>query len=155
MIQNGMTRKSTIKLGNWVLFYFPQDECGAIMALAWIILTKDPDIPVNKVYKIHSKPLCPGHFPAGYYWCGSKRVGPECPPKWADHLMITDQLSEVQSDNDEYDENNDVEDNESESKAVQTTSSTPDNDKTIVPVATSGTRRTKTRTIVPPARYLF
>ena len=33
--------------------------------------------------------------------------------------------------NDEYDENNDVEDNESESEAVQTTSSTPDNGKLL------------------------
>ena len=45
-------------------------------------------------------------------------------------LTATDHLSEVQSYSGEDTENNDVKDNELESKAVHTTSSTPDNDET-------------------------
>jgi len=124
---------------------------------------KDPDITVSKEYfpqeksiQIHQSrvQLCPSNFPASYYWYSSKRAGPGRPPKWVDHLMTTDQLLEVRGSSDEDNKNNDVEDNEPESEAVQTAPSTPDNDETIVPVATSGTRRTRTRTIVPLARYL-
>ena len=40
---------------------------------------------------------------AGYYWYGSRRVGPIRPPKWVDRLMVTDKLT-VNPDNDDDDE---------------------------------------------------
>ena len=99
-----------LKAGDWVLVYFPQDECGRNRKLSrpWhgpyrVIGIRDPGITVSKVYfpqektiQVHQSriQLCPSNFPAGYYWYGSNRASPGRPPKWVDQLMATDQLSE-------------------------------------------------------------
>jgi len=81
-----------------------------------------------QVHQTHVQP-CPSNFPAGYYWYGSKRAGPGCPPRWVDQLLATEQLSEEQDNNDNDDDN--VEDVEPESEPVQTNSNSLDNQREI------------------------
>ena len=94
-----------LKLGDWVLVYFPKGKVGRNHRLSrpWhgpyrIIEKRDPDITLCKVYfpeeksiQVHQTRIqpCPVNFPAGYYWYGSRRVGPGRPPKWVDRLMAT------------------------------------------------------------------
>lgn len=84
---------------------FPQEESGRQRKLSrpWhgpyrIISRDDPDLTVQKVYfpddssiQIHQSRVtrCPLKFPAGYYWYGNKRRGPERPPKWVNNLLAT------------------------------------------------------------------
>ena len=51
------TRNGTSTLGDWVLVYFPLNECGCNRKLSWpwhgryyVVETKDPDITVSKAY---------------------------------------------------------------------------------------------------------
>jgi len=48
---------SKLKIGGWVLVYFPQDETGKMRKLSqpwhgpyWIISRDDPDVTVTKIY---------------------------------------------------------------------------------------------------------
>ena len=153
-----------LKLGDWVLVYFPKDEVGRNRKLSrpWhgpyrIIEKRDPDITLCKVYfpeeksiQVHQTRIqpCPMNFPAGYYWYGSRRVGPGRPPKWVDRLMATDRLT-VNPGNDDED---DGQEEEQESEPPVETSNvivTSPNDQN------SGTKmkKTRTRTVMPPVRY--
>ena len=97
------TRKPDLRLGEWVLVRFPQDESGRLRKLSrpWhgpyrIVQIQDPDVTVSKVYHpqhgeicVHQSRVCkcPIEFPAGYYWYGGKRKGPGRPPKWVDEFL--------------------------------------------------------------------
>ena len=146
--------------------YFPRDEVGRNRKLSrpWhgpyrVIGKKDPDITPCKVYFPDVKSIqvyqtriqpCPVNFPAGYYWYGSRRVGPGHPPKWVERLMATDEPTVSQ------DEDDACEVEQGESEKVQ-----PDPDPAgasqIGITSPSGLnpepRKTQTRAVVPPVRY--
>ena len=95
-----------LKIGEWVLVRFPQEETGRNRKLSrpWhglyrITDRRDPDVSVTKVYfpsegaiQVYQTRVCkcPLKFPAGYYWYGGKRKGPGRPPKWVDRLLSED-----------------------------------------------------------------
>ena len=97
------TKETTIRVGDWILVCFPQDESGRWKKLPrpWhgpytIVDKSDPDITCIKVYYSQDGPVhvhqswisrCPEEFPAGFYWYGNKRRGLGQPPKWVDHLL--------------------------------------------------------------------
>ena len=90
-------RTSKLRVGDWALVYFPQDETGKTRKLSqpWhgpyrIISRDDPDMTVTKIYfpdhppiRIHRSRVqkCPLSFPSGFYWYGAKRSRPGRPPK--------------------------------------------------------------------------
>ena len=96
-------REVTMRVGDWVLVCFPQDESGRWRKLSrpWhgpyrIVDKSDPDVTCVKVYHPQDSPIhvhqsrvcrCPAEFPAGYYWYGGKRRGPGRPPRWVDRLL--------------------------------------------------------------------
>ena len=153
--------------------YFPQDEVGRNRKLSrpWhgpyrVLEKKDPDITLCKVYfplekniQVHQTRVqpCPMNFPAGCYWYGSKRAGPGCPPKWVDRLMTTDEPMVNQDDNDLDDGN--AEEFEPESETIHTELDYSDRNKAGTNVTmnqnsdTRKMKKTRTRTIIPPARY--
>ena len=107
-------REKTLRVGAWVLIYFPQDESGRWRKLSrpWhgpyrITEKTDPDVTCVKVYHPQDGPIhihqsrvcpCPADFPAGYFWYGGKRRGPGRPPKWVDRLLqsgVTDKTRPV------------------------------------------------------------
>ena len=99
------TREITIRVGDWVLLYFPHEETGRNRKLSkpWhglyrVISRSDPDFTCTKVYfpehpkiKVHQSRVCPcpPGFPAGYFWYGGGRMAPGRPPKWVDQLLST------------------------------------------------------------------
>ena len=96
-------RQVNIRLGDWVLVYFPQDESGRWRKLSrpWhgpyrVVEVSTTGVTCTKVYfpqevKLHVHQsrvcVCPQEFPAGYYWYGGKRKGPGRPPKWVDKML--------------------------------------------------------------------
>ena len=96
-------REVAMRVGDWVLVRFPQDESGRWRKLSrpWhgpyrIVDKSDPDVTCVKVYHPQDSPIhvhqsrvcrCPAEFPAGYYWYGGKRRGPGRPPRWVDRLL--------------------------------------------------------------------
>ena len=96
-------RESTVRIGDWVLIRFPQDESGRWRKLSWpwhgpyrVVDRSDPDVTCVKIYypqdgeiRVHQSRVCdcPAEFLAGYYWYGGRRRGPGCPPKWVERLM--------------------------------------------------------------------
>ena len=92
-----------VRVGVWVLVYFPQDESGRNRKLSkpWhgpyrITSREDPTVVCTKVYfpqhgeiRVHQSRICPcpAEFPAGYFWYGSGRNGPGRPPRWVDQLL--------------------------------------------------------------------
>ena len=144
-----------LKIGDWALVYFPKDEVGKNRKLSrpWhgpyrVIEKKDPDITLCKVYfpeeksiQVHQTRIqpCPMNFPAGYYWYGSGRAGPGRPPKWLDHLIATDEPT-ISQDDDEGSVH------EVEQEKEQSNPPMDQNSKAMK-------KQTRTRTVVPPARY--
>ena len=90
-------RTSKLRVGDWALVYFPQDEIGKTRKLSqpWhgpyrIISLDDPDVTISKIYfpddpliQIHQSRVqkCPLSLPSGFYWYGAKRSKPGRPPK--------------------------------------------------------------------------
>ena len=90
-------RDFKIRVGDWVLVYFAQDETGKTRKLSqpWhgpyrVISRKDPDIVASKIYfpddppiQIHQSRVqfCPTSFPTNFYWYGNKRAKPGRPSK--------------------------------------------------------------------------
>lgn len=109
-------KPASLKVGEWVLVWFPQDETGSNRKLSrpWhgpyrVLSKQDPDVCVGKVYfpqdpqiRVHGMRVkhCPANFPAGFYWYGGKRRGPGRPPKWVTKLLDTldDGIAEGQDD---------------------------------------------------------
>ena len=97
------TRPSQLRLGDWVLVHFPQEESGRWRKLSrpWhgpyrVTEKSDPDVTCVKVYHPQDRPIhvhqsrvtpCPADFPAGYFWYGGRRRGPGRPPKWLDRFL--------------------------------------------------------------------
>lgn len=95
-----------LKVGDWVLIRFPQEEVGKQRKLSrpWhgpyrIVSRTDPDVTAVRVYSPQDKTIrvhlsrvtpCPSEFPPGYYWYGSKRHSPGRPPKWVQQLLAGD-----------------------------------------------------------------
>ena len=96
-------KETTLRIGDWVLIRFPQDESGRWRKLCrpWhgpyrVTDRTDPDVTCVKVYHpqedticVHQSRVCrcPDGFPAGYYWYGGRRKGPGRPPKWVELLL--------------------------------------------------------------------
>ena len=97
------SRETNLRVGDWILVYFPQEECGRNRKLSrpWhgpyrVLSKRDPNFTCGKVYfpqhgdlQVHQSRTCPcpPDFPAGYYWYGTKRKGPGRPPRWVDALL--------------------------------------------------------------------
>ena len=99
------TAISSLKIGDWVLVKFPQDEVGKLgNSRLWhspyrVISRTDPDITVVRVYTSQDKPVqvhlsrvtrCPSDFLQGYYWYGTRRHSPGCHLKWIQRLFSDD-----------------------------------------------------------------
>ena len=100
-------RSCDLRVGNWVMVYFPHEETGKARKLSqpWhgpyrVESVDDPDVTVSKVYftedgqiQVHQSRVksCPPHFPHGFYWYGGRRRKPGRPPKWVAQVL-DDQL---------------------------------------------------------------
>ena len=86
-----------LKVGDWVLIYFPEDEIGKFRKLSrpWhgpyrVISRSYPDISAKKLFfpedpaiQVHQSRVrkCPSAFPKDFYWYGGKRSKAGRPPK--------------------------------------------------------------------------
>ena len=100
---DSQSRETNLRVGDWILVYFPQEECGRNRKLSrpWhgpyrVLSKRDPNLTCAKVYfpqhgelHVHQSRTCPcpPDFPAGFYWYGTKRKGPGRPPRWVDALL--------------------------------------------------------------------
>ena len=91
------TSSSKLRVGDWILIYFPQDETGKHRKLSrpWhgpyrIISRNDPDVtavkiffPTNAPIQVHQSRVnkCPPSFPNDFYWYGGGRSKPGRPTK--------------------------------------------------------------------------
>ena len=115
-------RKATVshvRVGDWVLVRFPQEEVGKLRKLSrpWhgpyrVVSRDDPDVTVTPVYPPQDKTIrvhlsrvtpCPNRFPPGFYWYGTRRHSPGRPPKWIQKLLSQD-INEPDADQNESDE---------------------------------------------------
>ena len=96
-------KESALRIGDWILVHFPQDEVGKTRRLArpWhgpyrVLRNESPDVTCVKVYfpqhgavRVHQFRVCccPSEFSAGYFWYGGRRKGPGRPTKWVDTLL--------------------------------------------------------------------
>ena len=99
-------KPSRLRLGEWVLIYFPQDETGKQRKLSrpWhgpyrITSCDNPDITAVKVFfptdpsiPVHQSRVikCPPTFPTDFYWYGGRRSKPGRP-----HKQVQRQLEEI------------------------------------------------------------
>lgn len=93
----------TYQVGQWVLIRFPSDETGRLRKLSrpWhgpyrVVSCNETNVTAVKVYFPQEDPIqvhqlrvkpCPRGFPAGFFWYGSKRKGPGCPPRWVENVL--------------------------------------------------------------------
>lgn len=159
-----------MKIGDWVLVYFPADDSGKQRKLSrpWhgpyrVVSKDDTNITASKVYfpdqkniKVHQSrvQMCPLNFPAGYHWYGNKRTSPGRPPKWVDQLLARSDGSDTE----DLDGMTDSHDQDSDEDAEDTSTQQESEVHTQVcdaPVAAAShpTQRTRTRVVKPPSRY--
>ena len=97
------SQDSTLRVGDWVLVKFPQEESGCWRKLSrpWrgpyrVTSLDSPDVTVTKVYRPEDGPLqihlsrvqpCPPTFPHGFYWYGGDQYAPGKIPKWVQSLL--------------------------------------------------------------------
>ena len=100
------TNSSKLKIGDWILIHFPQDETGKQRKLSrpWhgpyrIISRNDPDVTAVKIFfptdppiRVHQSRVnkCPPSFPNDFYWYGGRRSKPGRPSK-----KVTKQLEAI------------------------------------------------------------
>ena len=93
---NKQSMPSKLKVGDWVLIHFPQEETGTQRKLSrpWhdpyrVISREDPDITAVKIHFTSDPPIqvhqsrvnkCPPSMPNDFYWYGGKRSKPGRPP---------------------------------------------------------------------------
>ena len=93
----------TLRVGDWVLVKFPQEESGRLRKLSqpWYgpyrVTSLDlPDITVTKVYRSKDGPLqdhlsriqpCPPTFLHGFYWYGGTQYARGRIPQWVQSLL--------------------------------------------------------------------
>ena len=91
------TTISKLRVGDWILIYFPQDETGKHCKLSrpWhgpyhIISRNDPHVTAVKIFfptdppiQVHQSRVnkCPPSFPSDFYWYGGKKSKPGRPTK--------------------------------------------------------------------------
>ena len=112
-------RTIDVKIGDWVMVRFPQEESGRLRKLSqpWhgpyrVIRKNDPDLCVSEVYfpdrstiQVHQSRVCkcPLLLPPGFYWYGGRRKNIEKIPQWLQQLDTTDDIAmataEAQGDN--------------------------------------------------------
>lgn len=164
------THGKDMKIGDWVLVYFPADDSGKQRKLSrpWhgpyrVVSKDDTNITASKVYlpdqkniKVHQSrvQMCPLNFPAGYHWYGNKRTSPGRPPKWVDQLLARSDGSDTE----DLDGMTDSHDQDSDEDAEDTSTQQESEVHTQVcdaPVAAAShpTQRTRTRVVKPPSRY--
>ena len=138
-----------MKLGDWVLIYFPAENSGKQRKLSrpWYgpyrIVAKDETnitatrvcFPDEKSIKIHQSrvQVCQFNFPAGYYLYGKKRTSPGRPPKWVEQLLSTSGTGDEHNDDASIDQYG-PDENEDASMDQQGQDSPDENDGTDVTV---------------------
>ena len=138
-----------MKLGDWVLIYFPAENSGKQRKLSrpWhgpyhIVAKDETNVTATRVYfpdeksiKIHQSrvQMCPFNFPAGYYWYGKKRTSPGRPPKWVEQLLSTSGTGDEHNDDASIDQHG-PDENEDASMDQQGQDSPDENDGTDVTV---------------------
>ena len=158
------------RIGEWVLIKFPHEESGKQRKLSrpWhgpyrIMSLTDMDITAIRIYfpedghiKVHQSRVspCPVGFPAGYYWYGGNKQGPGRPPKWLERLLQEDCCTEFKVTRKQQ---MDVKSGEQKSGKQLVDDSggvlepaCSDNVSQPQPIVK---KKTRTREIVPPARY--
>ena len=96
-------RVASLRLGDWVLVRFPEDEAGRQRKLSrpWhgpyrVTQLNNPDITVVKVYFPEEGPLqvhqlrvcqCPSGLPVGFYWYGGTRKSSGRVPQWVERIV--------------------------------------------------------------------
>jgi len=97
------SRVRDLRIGDWVLIRFPQEETGANRKLSrpWhgpyrVVDSDVTGVTAVKVYASQEDPIhvhqsrvtrCPPGFPAGYWWYGNRQSSPGRPPKWVDRYL--------------------------------------------------------------------
>ena len=97
------SQDSTMRVGDWVLVRFPQEESGRFRKLSrpWhgpyrVISLDSPDITVSKVYfpgddalQVHLSRVqpCPPSYPHGFYWYGGNQYSTGRKPQWVQSLL--------------------------------------------------------------------
>ena len=100
----------TYQVDQWVLIRFPSEETGRLRKLSrpWhgpyrITSCNETNVTAVKVYFPRENPMqvhqlrvkpCPRHFPAGFYWYGTKRKGPGRPPRWVENILAGCEITE-------------------------------------------------------------
>ena len=94
---------SLLKVGDWMLVKFPQEEVDKIRKLSrsWygphrILTHEEPDVTAAKVYfpkemtiHVHLSRVmhCPTELSPGFYWYSTKCHSPGHPPRWLQWLL--------------------------------------------------------------------
>ena len=102
-----------IKVGDWTLVRFPQDESGKKRKLSkpWrgpyrVVEKRDPDVTVVPVHfpdsgriQVHQSRvcLCPSKLPPGFYWYGGNRLSHGKIPKWLSELLSGESSSAIET----------------------------------------------------------
>ena len=127
------------------------------------------DLPVN----YHGHKLCPSNFPARFYWYGGKRHSPGCPPKWVAQMMALGNQSTAEQTREEVREPEPSEAGVKGSSSGSTAADCYNQDNQEVSADSqeipskkcpkrqlkkdhphpAAPKKTRTRKVVPPARY--
>ena len=124
-----------LKVGDWVLVRFPQEESGKQRKLSkpWhgpyrIIQKTESDVTTVPVHfpesgsiQVHISRVspCPLKWPVGFYWYGGNRLSRGKVPSWVDRLLEVGKeapIEDIQDNQDEDDTNKEVEDVNNETK---------------------------------------
>ena len=160
-----------MKLGDWVLIYFPAEDSGKQRKLSrpWhgpyrIVAKDETNVSAMKVYfpdektiKVHQNrvQMCPFNFPAGYYWYGKKRASPEQPPKWVERLLTSKETENDHNDDASTDlRGEDLSDENDRTDVIEEETVIPAQCCDVPsPTSSQPAQKTRTRVIKPPARY--
>ena len=87
------SRTRDLRVGDWVLIRFPQEETGANRKLScpWhgpyrVVDSDATGVTAVKVYASQEDPI---HVHQSHWWCGNRSSSPGRPPKWVDQYLAT------------------------------------------------------------------